>query len=131
MRMPSTPRSIQNRTVSNIAALTAGFRQLRSGWDGRNEWRYHWPVGSSHVHAGPPNTESQLLGGEPSGCGSAHVYQSRRGSSRDERAAVNHGCWSDVWFGTQSTITRSPRRWAAASSASKSASVPNSGSTPQ
>ena len=25
------------------------------------------------------------------------------------RAAWNHGCWSDVWFGTRSAITRMPR----------------------
>jgi hypothetical protein len=31
-RNPSTPRSIQNRTVSNMASCTAGFSKLRSGW---------------------------------------------------------------------------------------------------
>jgi len=30
-RKPSTPRSSQKRTISHIAALTSGLRQLRSG----------------------------------------------------------------------------------------------------
>jgi hypothetical protein len=35
--------------------------------------------------AGPPNSLSQLLGGEPSGFGSRQTYQSRLGSNFDER----------------------------------------------
>ena len=45
------------------------------------------------------------------------------------RACWNHGCRSEEWLGTRSTITRMPRAWACASISSKSASVPNSGST--
>ena len=44
-------------------------------------------------------------------------------------AAWNQACWSEKWFGTTSIVTRMPRSWAAASSASKSASVPKIGST--
>jgi hypothetical protein len=58
------------------------------------------------------------------------MYQSRLGSSRDDRDAWNQGCRSEVWFGTQSSSTRSPRSWAAATSPSRSARVPNTGSTP-
>ena len=42
---------------------------------------------------------------------------------------LNHGCWSDVWFGTKSRISFSPRACAASIRRSKSASVPKSGST--
>ena len=69
-------------------------------------------------------------GGPPSGAGSRHRYQSRFGSSRELRDAANHGCWSEVWFGTKSQMTRSDRAWASASRRSKSSSEPNSGSTP-
>ncbi|MEY2566136.1 MAG: alpha-glucosidase [Actinomycetota bacterium] len=43
----------------------------------------------------------------------------------------NHTSSEHEWFGTQSIITLRPRAWAAASRASKSASVPNVGSTSQ
>jgi Na+/H+ antiporter 1 len=36
---------------------------------------------------------------------------------------------SEMWFGTQSTMSLMPRRWAPASRSSKSARVPNTGST--
>jgi hypothetical protein len=72
----------------------------------------------------------QLLGGR-SGVPSRHTYQPRFGDVRDARDSTNQGCWSLVWFGTQSTSTRSPRSWASATRRSKSASVPNSGSTSQ
>jgi hypothetical protein len=37
-----------------------------------NECRYHWPVRSSSVHAGPPKRERQLFGAPP-GAPAAHV----------------------------------------------------------
>ena len=40
------------------------------------------------------------------------------------RDSTNHGCSSDVWLTTRSMTSRIPRSWTAASSASKSASVP-------
>ena len=40
---------------------------------------------------------------------SRQTYQSRFGSSRDARLPTNHGCWSEVWFGTQSSRTRHVR----------------------
>ena len=49
------------------------------------------------------------MGGRPPGRPSRQTYQSRFGSSRDERDARNQGCRSEVWFGTQSMITRMPR----------------------
>ena len=132
-RSPSTPRSNQKRSTSCIAASTSGLSQLRSGCSARNECRYHWPVASSKVHAGPAalNTDSQSLGGPPSGAPSRHTYQSRFGSSRLERDASNHGCRSDEWFGTQSRMIRIPRAWHALVRASKSSSVPNCGSMSQ
>ena len=36
-------------------------------------------------------------------------------SSRRARVSTNHGCWSDVWLGTQSSSTRMSRAWASAS----------------
>ena len=98
-----------------------------------NECRYHWPVASSNVHAAPTasNVERQSFGGRRRARPSRQTYQSRFGSSRDERDSTNHGCRSDVWFGTQSTTTLMPRAWPPAISRSKSASVPNTGSTSQ
>ena len=89
------------------------------------ECRYHWPVASSKVHAGPTalNCEVQSFGR------SRQTYQSRFGSSRELREASNHGCRSEVWLGTQSITTRMPRSWHAATRASKSSSVPKIGST--
>ncbi|CPU62381.1 Uncharacterised protein [Mycobacteroides abscessus] len=58
------------------------------------------------------------------------MYRARSGEpSGDASAAWNQACWSDVWFGTRSTMIRMPRACAWARSSSKSASVPNSGST--
>ena len=51
--------------------------------------------------------------------------------SRDARLSTNHGCWSEVWLGTQSRSTRRSRACASASSASKAARSPKSGSTSQ
>ena len=82
-RKPSTPRSSQNRRTSCIASTTSGLAQLRSGCSARNRWRYHWPVASSRVQAGPPNAETQLFGG-PSPRPSRHTYQSRFDESRDD-----------------------------------------------
>ena len=116
-----------------MAASTAGSSQLRSGWADSNRWRYHWPVGSWNVQAGAVRSKAatQLLGGDPSGAGSRHTYQSRWALSRDDAASTNHGCWSEVWLGTQSMTTRMPRSWASATRASKSARSPKSGSTSQ
>ena len=72
---------------------------------------------------------SQFDGGPPPGAGSAQMYQSRFGLSRDERDSTNHGCSIEVWHGTRSMSRRSPRSWQASMSASRSASVPNSGAT--
>ena len=47
------------------------------------------------------------------------------------RAARNSGCSDEQWLGTRSTMTRSPSPWAVDTRASKSPSVPNSGSTSQ
>ena len=105
MRKPSTPRSSQKRSTPCMASTTSGFDQLRSGCCGRNRWRYHCPVASSSVQAGPPKAARQLFGGAPSRS-SRQWYQSRFGDDRDERDSRNQGWWSDVWFGTQSTSTR-------------------------
>ena len=72
-----------------MAATTWGLRQFRSGWVGRNRWRYHWPVASSHVQAGSVVLKAafQLLGGR-SGVPSTHTYQSRLALSRELREAT-------------------------------------------
>ena len=126
------PRSSQKRSTSCMAASTSGLSQLRSGCSAMNECRYHWPVRSSYVHAGPTaeNAETQSFGGPPS-IPSRHTYQSRFGSSREDRAASNQAWRSEVWFGTQSSTTRIPRAWHASTSASRSSSDPNCGSTSQ
>src|SRR3546814_8469257 len=100
-----------------------------SGCSGRKLCRYHCSVVSSQVHALPPNDATQLLGRAPSGPPppSRHTYQSRLGEVREERDSTNHGCWSLVWFGTQSSITLRPASWLAAMSWSMSAMVPKTG----
>jgi len=87
-------------------------------------------VAGSRCQAGPPKIDGQLFGGPPSRP-SRQTNQSRFALLRAARDSRNQGCWSELWFGTQSTVTLIPRAWASASSRSKSASVPNSGSTPQ
>ncbi len=53
-------------------------------------------MSASHVHIEPPKQAIQPFGGPPSGAGSAQMYQSRKGSDREERAAWNQGCFTDV-----------------------------------
>ena len=72
------------------------------------------PARSVAVHAGPPKADDPVV--RRPVARSAQMYQS--GCSR------NHGCSIDVWQGTRSISTRSPRSWAAATSRSKSSSVP-------
>ena len=76
----------------------------------------------SSSQAEPEKYDAQLFGR------SRHQYQSRFGLSRLARDSANHGCSSEVWLTTRSRISFMPRSWTAASSASKSASVPNVGS---
>lgn len=83
----------------------------------------------------PEKNECQLVGSAP-GCpgampsrGGRHQYQSRFGESTDDRLSTNHGCSSDVWFTTRSMTSLIPRACIAAISSSRSASVPNTGST--
>ena len=67
MRNPSTPRSLQKRSVVTKSARTSGFAQLRSGCDTSKLWKYHCPS-ATRSHAEPPNTDCQSVGGsEPSG----------------------------------------------------------------
>ena len=61
---------------------------------------------------------------------SLQTYQSRYGESGSLRADWNHGCWSEVWLTTRSSISRMPRERAWAASSTKSPRVPNRGSTP-
>ena len=83
----------------------------------------------SHSQAGPPKIESQLFGGPPSGLGSPQTYQLALGLSRLDRLSRNQRWVSEVWLRTRSIITRSSSSCARWISASKSASVPNIGST--
>ncbi len=132
-RTPSTPRSSQKRSTSCMASTTAGWSQSRSGWADSNRCRYHWPDAGSRVQAGAvrSNEATQLLGGAPSGVASRQTYQSRWALSRPDTASTNHGCWSEVWLGTQSMMIRSPRAWASSTRWSNSSRVPNRGSTSQ
>ena len=82
---------------------------------------------ASNVQAGPPNTLSQLFGGPSVGA----RCTSRDSASRDERDSRTTDARSEVWLGTKSRISFMPRACAAATSASKSSSVPKSGSIAQ
>ena len=80
-------------------------------------------MASSSSHAEPEKNERQLLGR------SRHQYQSRFGLSRLARDSLNQACSEEVWLTTRSITSFMPRSWTAASSASKSSSVPKAGST--
>ena len=54
MRKPAAPRSNQKRRMRSNSSTRSGFHQLRSGCSGTKWCRYHWPVASSKLHAGPP-----------------------------------------------------------------------------
>ena len=134
MRNPSTPRSSQKRRIESNSARTSSFVQSRSGCSGAKRCRYHWPgrpsASVTRVHAGPPNTLCQSLGGvsPPGPRPSRKMYRARSAlPGGAASAARNHGCSLEVWLGTRSTITRSPSPWASATRASKSASVPKCG----
>jgi len=43
------PRSIQKRTMSNIASSTAGFSKLRSGWWEKKRCQKNWRRTGSKV----------------------------------------------------------------------------------
>ena len=77
------------------------------------------------------NEAVQLVGGPPSGAGSAQMNQSRLSDPGSDTASTNHGWSEDTWLGTKSTISRMPRSCSAARSASKSSRVPKTGSTAQ
>ena len=89
-RKPSTPLSNQKRTLWNIASLTSGLRQFRSGWNGRNEPNYHCLRMGEYRQADVNSiADFQLLGGRRP-CRprpSAQMYQSALGLVRDERSA--------------------------------------------
>ena len=63
------------------------------------------------------------------GSSSTQTYQSREGLSFDRREARNHGCWSEVWFTTRSTMIRMPRSFAVRTNATRSPRDPRLGST--
>ena len=117
-RTPSTPRSNQNRSTSSKASATSGCPQSRSGCSGANRCRYHWPARPSasviRLHAEPPKALIQLFGGSSpaSPRPSRKKYRARSGDPGGAASAArNHGCWSEVWLATTSTITRMPRAW--------------------
>ena len=133
--MPSTPRSNQNRRMSSNSARTLGWSQLKSGCSGANRCRYQSPGVPSglvvRVQVGPPNSPTQSVGGSsPFGPRPGrNQNRSRSGApGPPASAAWNHGCASEQWFGTTSTMVRMPSACASAISASASARVPKTGS---
>ena len=120
-RKPSTPRSSQKRRIESNSSSTSWFVQLRSGCSGAKRCNYRSPgaplASVTRCQAGPPKTLCQSLGGSlwSGPRPSRKTYRARSGLwGGDARAATNQGCWSDVWFGTRSTMTLSRRVWASA-----------------
>ena len=136
MRTPLTPRSNQNRSTASCSRRTPGWSQLRSGCSGVNRCRYHSPGVPSglfvRVHTtSPPNCDGHAFGGSSPSMPvpGRNQNRSRHGEPGPAASAAwNHGCWSDTWFGTMSTIVRMPSARASAISASASESEPNTGS---
>ena len=81
--------------TSSMASWTSGLWKFRSGCSGRKLCRKYCRRRASHVQAGPPKTEAQLLGGIPSCLGSAQTYQSAFGPWRDRRLCANQGWRSE------------------------------------
>ncbi len=88
----------------------------------------------SNCQAGPresrPSCWARRRGRRRSCPAGAAATSTSRASGRCglERDATNHGCSSEVWLTTRSMTSFMPRSWIAARRASKSASVPNTGS---
>ena len=75
------------------------------------------------VQAEPPKIDCQPFGGS-SPCSPVPGRNQKRARSGEPggeaSAARNHGCWSETWFGTMSTIVRMPSARASAISCSAS-----------
>ena len=122
-RKPSTPRSSQKRRTSSNIAGTSGLRQSRSGWVVSKRWRYHSPSGDP----GPGRAAEDrvpVVGRLRAAAALAAAEQVARRApgcpGPAASAAWNHACSDEVWLGTRSTITLSPRSWAVASRSSAS-----------
>ena len=72
-RNPSTPRASQKRITSAMASIVAGSARFSAGCCGRKWCSAYCRRRGSQRQAGPPKTDSQLFGGDPSGCGSAQT----------------------------------------------------------
>ena len=118
------------------AAHERGLRLILDYVPNHTSDRHPW-FAESRSSRGNPRRDWYLWrdpapgGGPPPGAGSRHTNQSRWSPSLEMRDCTNHGWRSLVWFGTKSTMTRMPRACAAATSRSKSSSVPNIGWTAQ
>jgi hypothetical protein len=76
--------------------------------------------------------ESQLFGGsDPSGPRPGRNRKRSRSGlpGADSRASWNHGCSLEVWLGTMSASSFSPRAWDSWMRVSTSSRVPYAGST--
>ena len=80
---------------------------------GPEKFETQWVGISSPSRPGPGRNQKRARSGEPGPAASA---------------AWNHGCWSETWFGTMSTMVRMPSASASAMRRSASSSVPNAGS---
>ncbi len=130
IRMPSAPRSNQNRSTSWNSSTTSGLSQLKSGCSGANRCRYHSPS-AIRVHAGPPKIDVQSLGGSsPFSPRPGRKWKRSRSAEPGSASSAcrNHFCWWEPWLGTMSMIVLMPRACASAMNSSASASVPNDGS---
>ena len=74
-------------------------------------------------------TSARRAGSRPGRRRPSASCSARRPTRRSPGRSVNHGCSIEVWQGTRSMSTFSPRSCAAATSASRSPSVPSDGST--
>ena len=128
-----TPVEPEPRT-SSCSAQTSLCVQLRRRLVGREQVEVplaRHTVVAGAVHAEPPKIERQPFGGSAPSSPLPGRNQKRARSAEpggDASAAWNHGCWSETWFGTMSTIVRIPSARASASSCSACSSVPSAGS---
>ena len=73
--------------------------------------------------------DSQLLGGDPSGLASAHMYQLCFSLAVEARLSLNQGWSFDVWQGTMSKMIFKPSPCAKSIKRVASCAEPNIGST--
>src|SRR5436189_1049161 len=129
MRNPDTPNWIQNPMIFSISACTSGCEVLRSGWKSYKRWKYQALASRLWFQVDFWTPGKTIPLSAYLGLVFDQTYQFRYFDFGSDRACLNQGCWSDVWFTARSIRTRIPCCFAPCVNSTKSPSVPYRGST--